>query len=193
VAMLALGFVGYLALGLSGKPLTYLSGFPPPTFYSLTSNQECPQGFNCFHSYEKGMAHARKVNKPVMLDFTGWSCVNCRKMEENVWIKPQVHNIIEDKYVLISLYVDEKAKLPPKERYVSDFSGDKITTVGGKWSDFQATRFKANSQPYYVLLDHKGNELLEPRGYTPDHEAYYSYLKKGLNKFRRQNQSTATK
>lgn len=193
VAVLALGFVGYLAQGLGGKPLSYLSGFPPPTFYSITSNQECPQGFNCFHDFEKGMAHAKKVNKPVMLDFTGWSCVNCRKMEENVWIKPKIHKIIEEEYVLISLYVDEKSKLPPKDRYVSDFSGDKITTVGGKWSDFQASRFKANSQPYYVLLDNEGNKLLEPRGYTPDHQVYRSYLQKGLTKYSQRNKSTATK
>ncbi len=193
VAILVLGFVGYLAQGLGGKPLSYLSGFPPPTFYSLTSNQECPQGFNCFHDYEEGMAYAKKVNKPVMLDFTGWSCVNCRKMEENVWIKPRIHDLIEKKYVLISLYVDEKAKLPPKERYVSDFSGKKITTVGGKWSDFQASRFKANSQPYYVLLDHEGNKLLEPKGYTPNASAYRSFLQKGLAKFRRQEQRASNR
>ena len=188
VAVLVLGFVGYVGQGLTGQSLTYLSGFPPPTFYSINSDKQCPQGFNCFHSYEKGMAYAKKVNKPVMLDFTGWSCVNCRKMEENVWIKPGVEDLIDDDYVLISLYVDEKKKLPKDERYVSDFSGEKITTVGGKWSDFQASRFRANSQPYYVLLDHQGDKLLDPKGYTPDAEAYQDFLKKGISKFKQQQQ-----
>lgn len=194
VGVLVLGFVGYLGQGLAGNSLSYLSGFPPPTFYSIAGdNKECPQGFNCFHDYEKGMAYAKKVDKPVMLDFTGWSCVNCRKMEENVWIKPEIQELIEDHYVLISLYVDEKEKLPRHERYVSDFSGEKITTVGGKWSDFQATRFRANSQPYYVLLDHQGNELLDPKGYTPDAQAYKQFLEQGVSAFKNQQQQKAAK
>ncbi len=187
LSLVVLLFVGYLARGMGGQPLQLLSGFPPPTFYSVWESKNCPQDFNCFHDYDKGLAYAKKVNKPIMLDFTGWSCVNCRKMEENVWVDPEIKKLIGDRYVLVSLYVDEKEKLPESERYVSDFSGKKINTVGKKWSDFQASRFKANSQPYYVLLNTEEQKLIEPKGYTPNPEEYEKFLKKGLKEFKEQN------
>ncbi len=178
-----LAFAGYAGSGIAGNTLHYLSGFPPPSFYSVWESKDCPQNFNCFHDYDKALTHAKQVNKPLMLDFTGWSCVNCRKMEENVWIKPDIKQLISEEYILVSLYVDEKKKLPKDERYVSDFSDQKITTVGNKWSDFQASRFGANSQPYYVLLDQDGEKLIDPKGYTPNPEAYEAFLKKGLKAF----------
>jgi len=183
-----LAFAGYAGSGIAGNTLHYLSGFPPPSFYSVWDTKDCPQNFNCFHDYEEALAHAKQVNKPLMLDFTGWSCVNCRKMEENVWIKPEIKRLIEEKYVLVSLYVDEKEKLPKRERYVSDFSGEKIITVGKKWSDFQASRFGAQSQPYYVLMaPDKEEVLIEPRGYTPDVSEYKQFLEKGLKVFQKDN------
>lgn len=189
--LLFLAFAGYTASGIAGNTLHYLSGFPPPSFYSVWDTKNCPQGFNCFHDYDKALTHAKQVDKPLMIDFTGWSCVNCRKMEENVWIKPDIKQLIEDEYILVSLYVDEKEKLPKDERYVSDFSGQKVTTVGNKWSDFQATRFGANSQPYYVLLDENGEKLIEPKGYTPDPKAYEAFLEKGLEAYEEKEQQVS--
>ena len=186
-----LAFAGYTASGIAGNTLHYLSGFPPPSFYSVWEDKECPQNFDCFHDYDKALAHAKQVDKPLMIDFTGWSCVNCRKMEENVWIKPDIKKLIDKQYILVSLYVDEKEELPEEEHYVSEFSGEKVTTVGKKWSDFQATRFGANSQPYYVLLDTEGDKLMEPQGYTPDPKEYKQFLQQGLKAFKQENQEAS--
>jgi thiol:disulfide interchange protein DsbD len=129
------------------------------------------------------MEYARKVNKPVILDFTGWSCVNCRKMEDNVWSDKTVLNLLSADYVLISLYVDDKTKLPENEQYVSETTGKKIKTIGNKWSDFQATHFQTNAQPFYVLIDHDGKMLAQPKGYDTSIEGYVNFLKQGLNNF----------
>ncbi len=197
-ALLSFSFSLYLLPGLWGAPLSLISGFPPPMFYtewrqnvSPVSDQEdsqkigsvhCPHHLDCFHDYEKGMAYAEEVGKPVMIDFTGWACVNCRKMEENVWSDPRVLKILQEEYVLISLYVDEKIRLPKKEFKEVKIGGKmkKIRTVGHKWSYLQTSRFGNNSQPWYVLQDTDENVLVEPRGYTPDVETYINFLTKGL-------------
>jgi thiol:disulfide interchange protein DsbD len=187
-AIIAFSFTFYLIPGLWGAPLRLISGFPPPEFYKewvQTSGSEadhgtCPHNLNCYHDYEAGMAYARSVNKPVLIDFTGWSCVNCRKMEDNVWSQTKVLKHLSDDYVLISLYVDDKTALPINEQYESPFSGKKIKTTGNKWNDLQARVYGVNSQPYYVLLDHQGKLLAEPRGYTPDVDEYAKYLEEGL-------------
>lgn len=192
-AIITLTFTVYLIPGLWGAPLRIISGFPPPEFYKewITHSGgsggshagSCPHNLNCFHDYEEGMAYAKQTGKPVMIDFTGWSCVNCRKMEDNVWSQPQILKILSDDYVLISLYVDDKTPLPEAQQYVSTFSGKKIKTTGNKWSDMQARIYESNSQPYYCLLDHQGKLLALPRGYTPDSDEYKRFLEEGLCRF----------
>lgn len=202
---LVLGFVVYMVPGMWGAPLKLISGFPPPSFYNegwsiqsaaasspakqleiaAVSDDEfhCPHGLNCFHDYEAGMAYAKQVNKPVILDFTGWSCVNCRKMEDNVWSDKTVLGLLSNDYVLISLYVDDKTTLPENEQYVSETTNRKVKTIGNKWSDFQATHFKTNAQPFYVLIGHDGQMLAQPKGYDTSIDGYLKFLKDGLNNF----------
>ena len=125
----------------------------------------------------------KKVNKPVMLDFTGYACVNCRKMEERVWPEPQVQQVLRDELVLISLYVDDKKELLETEQYISETTGKKIKTVGNKWSDFQIKHYKANAQPYYVLINNDGENLNDPTAYDPDVESYLAWLKEGIGNY----------
>ena len=191
--ILALTFMIYLIPGLWGAPLRMISGFPPPEFYKEwvqpgeKNGGDCPHNLNCYHDYEAGMEYARQTGKPVMIDFTGWSCVNCRKMEDNVWSQPTVLKKLTNDYVLISLYVDDKTPLPIDQQYVSPFSGKKIKTTGNRWSDLQSKIFQTNSQPYYVLLDHNGKLLANPRGYTPDVDTYSKFLDEGMCRFKKRN------
>lgn len=165
------------------------SGFAPPMFYSIyPQDTHCPLGLDCFHDFDEAVAYAKEVNKPVMVDFTGWACVNCRKMEEHVWPEDEVYKLISEEYVLVSLYVDDKEMLPADEQYVSAFSGKKIRTIGNKWSDFQSSYFGVNSQPYYVLISPDGQVLNNPVPYTPDVEEYASFLECGLSSFREAEQ-----
>ncbi|MBL0258254.1 MAG: thioredoxin family protein [Bacteroidetes bacterium] len=185
-AMLTLIFAVYLIPGIWGAPLKIISGFPPPEFYKewkTGTESECPHDLMCFHDYEEGMRYAKSQGKPVIIDFTGWACVNCRKMEDNVWSDPKVLKLLSEKYVLISLYVDDKTVLPAEEQSISKTTGRKIKTTGNKWSDLQASVYNTNSQPYYVLLDNKGKILAEPRGYTPDIPTYVDFLDEGLCRY----------
>ncbi len=198
LSTLVLVFTLYLVPGLFGAPLKLISGFPPPQFYSEgrfegsnssvnnkiegTHPEASPHGLPAFHDYEKALVYARKVNKPLLLDFTGWSCVNCRKMEDKVWVDERVLSTIKNDFVLVSLYVDDKELLPEKEVYVSQTTGKKIRTIGNKWSDFQTTRFKTNSQPFYVLIDTNENLLGKPIGYEPDVDRYSEFLQAGLSR-----------
>jgi thiol:disulfide interchange protein DsbD len=201
--ILVFSFTLYLVPGLWGAPLKLISGFPPPDFYSewkhnnvtansstsdasSATNEHCPNGLNCFHDYDEGLAYAKKVNKPVLLDFTGWACVNCRKMETLVWTDPQIDSKLRNDVVLISLYVDDKRSLPDGEKKTKTL-GDKtynIKTIGSKWSYFQASKFNINSQPYYVLLDTSGNTLSISEGYSPNINTYNKFLDEGIQKFR---------
>ncbi len=193
--VLCLLFVGYLATGFSYseknkgfESLTLLSGLAPPSGYSWIYPNHCPLNLSCFHSYEEGMAYAKKVNKPVMLDFTGWACVNCRKMEENVWPKPEVFTMLNEEYVVISLYVDDRKKLPKEEQfeYVNELGKKKkIRTVGDKWATFQTETFKINSQPHYVLITPDAKLLNRPVGYTPSVGEYKNFLSCGLETFKK--------
>lgn len=177
-------FALYLAPGLKGNNLPLLSGFPPPSFYSIfETKSKCPHDINCFKNLDEGIAFAERVNKPILLDFTGWSCVNCRKMEENVWITPEILSLIKDQYVLVSLYVDDKTPLHEKEQKISNCTGKKLRTMGNKWSEYQTCTFKTNTQPYYVLMKANGEVLSEPVGYTPDKMEYQKFLEVGLDKF----------
>lgn len=206
LGLLVLSFTIYLIPGLWGAPLKLISGFPPPMTYSESpygvgnskggGNGDAHAGFPegahlgphdilAFTDYEKGMAYAKSVNKPVLLDFTGFACVNCRKMEDYVWSKPEILSILKEKVVLISLYVDDKRELPENEKYTSKETGKEIKTIGNKWSDFQITHYKANAQPYYIILDADANRLTEPVGYTPDSDEYKTWLESGIAKFKK--------
>ena len=185
-ALLSLSFALYLLPGIWGAPLKLISGFPPPDFYKEWKSGDegdCPHDMLCFKDYDEGMRYAKAQGKPVMIDFTGWSCVNCRKMEDNVWSDPKVLKKLSEQYVLISLYVDDKTPLPADQQTVSTTTGRKIRTTGNKWSDLQASVYNTNSQPYYVLLDNEGNQLALPRGYTPDIETYAAFLDEGLCRY----------
>lgn len=204
LGLVILSFTIYLIPGLWGAPLRLISGFPPPMTYSESphgvgysrtgSDAEAmilpdgaefgPHDIPFFLDYDAGMAYAIKVGKPVLLDFTGKACVNCRKMEERVWSDPKVLDMLKNKVVLISLYVDFQKELPKEEQYISKITGNKIRTIGNKWSDFQITKYKANAQPYYVLLDHNGENLNPYRAYNTDVTAYLTWLKEGLANFK---------
>jgi len=202
-------FTIYLIPGMWGAPLKIISGFPPPAFYSESPNgvgyksaavivsgngsteipkgaepDHCPYNINCFHDYDLGLAYAKEVGKPVLLDFTGWACVNCRKMEEQVWSDPHVLEMLRDDYVLISLYVDEKTKLSKDQQYVSPTTGKKIKTVGNKWSDMQIREYQTNAQPYYIVLDHNEKQLHEHAAYDPDIAKYQEWLERGKKLFK---------
>jgi thiol:disulfide interchange protein DsbD len=186
-ALLVLAFTIYLLPGVTNTKmanLSIVSGFPPPHCYSLFSSP-----VNCekpLTDYDEALALAKKTGKPIMIDFTGWACVNCRKMEENVWPDARVKELME-KYILVSLYVDDKEKLPISRQFVfqgKDSLGKRIITVGDKWSAFQAENFNASSQPWYVLLSPDEKLLTPPVGYTPDKEVYASWLECGLDAFK---------
>lgn len=182
-------FVLYLLPGLTNTSwanLKLISGFPPPLFYSVYDKEsEAPLGLEAYNNFEEGMEAAKEQGKPIMLDFTGLACVNCRKMEEQVWSEPEVYQTIRDKYVLISLYVDDRKALPEAKQFNfvrPNGSIKKIETVGDKWATFQTLNFRNNSQPFYVLLDKDMNLLTEPTGYTPDATKYLHWLENGLRK-----------
>lgn len=186
VGLLSFAFSVYLILGLFNiSNLKLLSGFPPPDFYSVVETEsDCPLGLDCFKDFEEGVAYAQEVNKPILLDFTGWACVNCRKMEENVWSDQSVYPMLKEEYVLISLYVDDRKELPESEQF--DFKYDSgriksIETIGQKWGTFQTINFNAASQPYYVLLSPNLEILNEAVQYV-DVETYEEWLKSGLEK-----------
>ena len=202
--IVVLAFTIYLIPGLWGAPLQWISGFPPPKQYSESPNgigmsapsntaatilpegaEEGPNGITVFRDYDLGLAYAKKVNKPVMLDFTGFACVNCRKMEERVWPDPQVLSQLKNDVIVISLYVDDKRLLEEKEQITSKITGKKLKYIGQKWSEFQILKYKTNAQPYYVLIDHKGENLNQPTAYNPDISFYTNWLKEGVGNFKK--------
>ncbi len=208
IGLIVLTFTIYLIPGLWGAPLKLISGFPPPMQYSespygvgytkessggfSSETKEFPEGAHlgpqdiiAFKDYETGLAYAKKVGKPILLDFTGFACVNCRKMEERVWSEPQILKLLKDEVVLVSLYVDDKRPLPDGEEVTSKISGKKLRYIGQKWSEFQILRYEANAQPFYVLMDHNEEDLIAPVGYTPDSDEYYAWLRKGVDAFKK--------
>lgn len=209
LGLISLIFTIYMIPGLWGAPLNLISAFPPPQHYSespygvgytktgsvsaISQEDRLPEGAHllephnilAFDDYEKGLAYAKQVNKPALLDFTGWTCVNCRKMEQNVWAKPHILEILKNDVVLISLYVDDKRPLPENEVIDSQLKpGKKLKYIGQKWSEFQTVRYKANSQPFYVLMNHDETNLISPIGYTPDVEEFHNWLKTGVKAFK---------
>ncbi|MBU2940517.1 thioredoxin family protein [Lacinutrix sp. C3R15] len=191
-AVLVGAFVVYLIPGLTNTEhanLKMLSGFPPPLPYSLYEKEsDCPLGLNCYKDLEEGVAAAKEQNKPIMLDFTGWACVNCRKMEEQVWSKDKIYNVLNDEYVIISLYVDDRKELEKEEQFQflkHNGSIKNIKTIGDKWATLQTLNFQNNSQPFYVLLNHDMELLNHTTAYTPNAEEYYDWLIKGVANFKK--------
>ncbi|TRZ82458.1 MAG: DUF255 domain-containing protein [Sediminibacterium sp.] len=189
-AVLAFVFGLILIVGMTPKNtylLKFLSGFPPPTHYSLFTNKTEQAGLqaNVVNDYEKALQLAKQENKPILIDFTGWACVNCRKMEENVWTDPAVMSFIQNNFILVSLYVDDKALLPVDKRFTyTTKAGDKkeITSVGDLWATFQAENFNQSSQPLYVVMSPDQKILSNPVGYTPNASEYLNWLQCSADK-----------
>ena len=175
----------YLLVGLFSKDntLKFLSGFPPPVFYSFQADEsDCPLGLECYKDFEIGREKAFDFNKPILLDFTGWACVNCRKMEENVWSEPRVYSLLKDNFIIISLYVDDRKKLDVSDQFDYQYPNGsirKINTVGKKWATFQAINFKTASQPFYILMNPNGTLLNTPIQYV-NSKTFYKWLEIGL-------------
>ncbi|MBX2844679.1 MAG: thioredoxin family protein [Saprospiraceae bacterium] len=172
-------FAGYLVPGVFGKNLALISGFPPPLHYSINPPSEDPlEEFEAYKDYDEALAAAKAQNKPLLVDFTGWACVNCRRMEENVWVRDNIKELM-DKYVIASLYVDEKKALPEEDQYRSKKTEKRIRTVGNKWSDFEITSFDQNTQPLYALLSPDEELLNSPVGFSSETE-FEDFLDCGL-------------
>ena len=202
-----LTFTIYLVPGLWGAPVKFISGFPPPEKYSespygvgfkklgsgggSTSVEALPHGAEygehdiiTFHDYYEALEYSKEVNKPLLIDFTGHACVNCRKMEQYVWSDPKVLSILKNDVVLVSLYVDDKRPLPEDEVIMSQLKeGKKLKYIGQKWSEFQTVRYQQNTQPLYVMVDANEDNLSKPVGYDPDVDLYVDWLSKGLTNF----------
>ena len=185
LGLISLAFTIYMVPGLFGAPLKAISAFAPPSStqdFNLYKEDEVHAKFT---DYDEGMAYAKQVGKPVMVDFTGWGCVNCREMESKVWIDPKVRELLTEDYVLISLYVDEKEKLP--ERITVEENGQTriLRTVGDKWSYLQRVKFGANAQPFYVLLDNEGKPLNGSYSHDEDVDKYVKFLQTGLENYKK--------
>jgi thiol:disulfide interchange protein DsbD len=207
MGLVVLSFTVYMIPGLWGAPLRLINAFPPPMEYSesplgigANSNSNAtpvsalPEGAKLgphqiivFDDYDKGLAYAKTVNKPIMLDFTGHACVNCRKMENNVWSDERILTILKNQVVLISLYVDDKRELPTTEQFVSKTTGSRIETIGDKWTDLMISKYKTNTQPLYVLTDLEGKNLnsKQPTISFVGVEEYELWLQSGLSNFKK--------
>ncbi|MDQ3112055.1 MAG: thioredoxin family protein [Bacteroidota bacterium] len=185
LALITFAFAAYLTPGMFGAPTTFVSGYLPPNSYREWKDKQstdCPQDLSCFHDLKEGLCYAKSQGKPVFIDFTGYSCVNCRKMEDNVWSDPKVYEYLNEKYVVISLYVDDKEGLPQEQQYLNK-DGRPIRTIGNKWSQIETDYYQQNSQPLYVLVDNDGRLLTPPKGYTPEAPKYVDYLELGMKKY----------
>jgi thiol:disulfide interchange protein DsbD len=187
VAVGVLILTSYLFLGFVSEEnkLRLFSGFPPPEFYSLnTQESDCPLGLECYKDFERGKQAAALANKPILLDFTGWACVNCRRMEENVWADPAVYELLNERYIIISLYVDDRETLAPESQFNFQYPDGRIkeiNTIGKKWATFQAINFNTASQPFYIQMSSDGELLNTPIQYT-DKVTFENWLKLGLER-----------
>ena len=198
MAIIVSTFTFYMIPGLWGAPLKILSGLTPPMTYAESASgfgngnsstaelpehaHNGPHGIIAFEDYEYGLAYAKKVGKPVLLDFTGDACANCRKMEDNVWSDKTILSILKNDVVLVSLYCDRKIDLPKEKQYVSKTTGKQVITIGNKWTDLQISRYKSNSQPLYVIIDNEGNDLegVTPMAFNTNIEEYKKWLENGI-------------
>lgn len=198
MAIIVSTFTFYMIPGLWGAPLKILSGLTPPINYAESASgfgngnsntaelpehaHNGPHGIIAFEDYEYGLAYAKKVGKPVLLDFTGDACANCRKMEDNVWSDKNILSILKNDVILVSLYCDRKIELPKEKQYVSKTTGKQVITIGNKWTDLQISRYKSNSQPLYVIIDNEGNDLegVTPMAFNTNIEEYKKWLENGI-------------
>jgi len=212
IAIGVFAFVIYMIPGLWGAPLKVISGFlPPPATQdfdltrSMGPGSTAPvqqvsikekkyedifrrgkhNGLNEWYDYDQALQVSKELKKPILIDFTGWNCANCRKMENEVWPDAGVRSRMQNDFVLLELYVDEKSQLPEAEFYDSSFSGKKITTIGGKNSDYETTKFNTNSQPFYVIIDGDGNVLVQPQGADFSVENYTKFLDSGIAAYKK--------
>ena len=197
LALITFAFVIYMIPGLWGAPLKALSGYLPPLTtqqFSLTREKsgeptspstevvlygdllKIPHGIPGYFDYEQALAAAKREGKPLLIDFTGHGCVNCRKMEENVWVDPQVLKRLKEDFVMVALYIDERLELPESKWYTSSYDGKEKKTLGKQNADFQISRFNNNAQPYYIILDHQEKLLATPRSYNTDIAAFVEFL-----------------
>ena len=186
MAIISFGFAVYMVPGLWGAPLKSISAFAPPLYtqdFSLYDDEV----HAAFDDYESGMAYAKRVNKPVMIDFSGFGCVNCRKMEASVWTDPKVKQLLEKDYVLITLMVDDKTKLPHPIEIEEHGKVRKLKTIGDKWSYLQRSKFGANAQPFYILLNDEGKPLGPSYAFNEDVSKYVQFLENGLKTFKEQS------
>ncbi|MCI0921476.1 protein-disulfide reductase DsbD family protein [Sphingobacterium rhinopitheci] len=208
-AIVVFAFVVYMVPGMWGAPLKSISAFLPPSatqdfdlsvaqtgttatlsidgkkkkYYEIFHDRGTPKGFDPYYDYEEALAAAKVANKPVLIDFTGWNCVNCRKMEANVWTDPKVATLLKQGFIMAELFVDDRTELDASEQYVSTYSGKKIKTIGNKNSDFQAATFNSNSQPLYVIVDPEGNVLVPQTGADYNVDSYAAFLQSGIDAF----------
>jgi thiol:disulfide interchange protein DsbD len=208
-AIIVFSFTFYLVPGLWGAPLKIIAGFPPADFYSESpfgvgktskggGNLDAlpahahygPQGIPSFDDYYHALEYAKKVNKPLMIDFTGWACVNCRKMESQVWIDPEVKKRLSDDFVLVSLYVDEKLALPEtlQKEVVWHGTNRKLKSIGDRWSFIQNTKYSSSTQPQYWIIDHNEKHYSDSTSYDPDVQKYITWLDKGLENYKKNSQ-----
>ncbi len=183
MGMMSLAFAVYMVPGLWGAPCKAVSAFAPP-MNTQDFNLNTKEVEAHFTDYEKGMEEARRLGKPAFVDFTGFGCVNCRKMEAAVWTDPSVADILEKDYVLISLFVDDKTPLPEQIKVVENGEERTLRTVGDKWSYLQRYKFGANAQPFYVALDNDGKPLSGSFAYKEDVPEFLEFLNKGLENYK---------
>ena len=184
MAIISIAFAIYMVPGLWGAPLKAVSAFAPPMKtqdFNLYNNEVHAK----YDNYDFGMEAAKREGKPVMLDFTGYGCVNCRKMEAAVWTDSKVSQIINDDYILITLYVDDKTSLAEPIKIIENGKERTLRTVGDKWSYLQRSKFGANAQPFYVLIDNNGMPLNKAYSYDEDIDKYVDFLKTGLNNYKK--------
>lgn len=208
LAIIVFSFVVYMVPGLWGAPLKSISAFLPPSatqdfdlsagvasapahsdgkvkkYAEIFHERGTPKGFDPYYDYDQALEAAKELNKPVLIDFTGWNCVNCRKMEANVWTDPGVAKLLKEEFVMAELFVDDKTELPANEQFVSKYSSKKIKTIGNKNSDFQASTFNSNSQPLYVIVDASGTVLVPQTGANYNIEQYKAFLQSGIDAFK---------
>jgi thioredoxin-related protein len=187
----------YMIPGLWGAPLKIISGFPPPMFYAESAGtfgggHESGSGSGHvtahYSDYDEALAAAIEADKPLLIDYTGWACVNCRKMEETIWTVPKVAEILNNDVILVSLYVDERTKLPAEEQRVESYAGKdfKIKTIGNKWSFQQVSKYHTNAQPFYVMVDNQGKQLGGlSASYDSDPAVFVSFLKSGVAAYKK--------
>ena len=187
MAIISFAFAIYMVPGLWGAPLKAISAFAPP-LYTQDFNLYKNEVHAAFDDYESGMAYAKKVNKPVMIDFSGFGCVNCRKMEASVWTDPKVKQMLENDYVLITLMVDDKTKLPQPIESQENGKTRKLKTIGDKWSYLQRSKFGSNAQPFYILLNDEGQPLGPSYAFNEDVSKYIQFLQNGLKEFKKEQQ-----